>query len=42
MRSVYGGFIGEKLSQDSPETAWRKLQKLGVTQLIDLRYNYNS
>lgn len=42
MRNVYGGFIGEKLSQDSPEAAWRKLKKLGVTQLIDLRYNYNS
>lgn len=42
MRSVYGGFIGEKLSVDSPEAAWRKLKELGVTQLIDLRYNYNS
>ena len=42
MRSVYGGFIGEKLSQDSPKEVWEALVKIGVTQIIDLRYHYDS
>jgi len=42
MRSVYGGFIGKKLSQDSPKEVWEALVSAGVSQIIDLRYHYNS
>lgn len=42
MRSVYGGFIGEKLSQDSPKEVWEALVRIGVSQIIDLRYHYDS
>ena len=42
MRSVYGGFIGEKLSLNSPAAVWEALRKRGVTQIIDLRYDYRS
>jgi hypothetical protein len=37
---VYGGYIGEKLSQDSPDAVWESLKKMGITQIIDLRYDY--
>lgn len=39
-QNVYGGYIGEKLSQNSPVAVWKGLKKMGVTQIIDLRYNY--
>lgn len=39
-QEVYGGYVGEKLSKDSPSTVWEGLRKMGVTQIIDLRYNY--
>jgi len=42
MRSVYGGFIGEKLSQNSPKEVWEALVGAGISQIIDLRYHYNS
>ena len=42
MRSVYGGFIGEKLSYNSPKEVWETLRKFGITQIIDLRYKYCS
>lgn len=42
IRSVYGGFIGEKLSQDSPREVWEALVRIGVSQIIDLRYHYDS
>jgi len=38
--SVYGGYFGHKLSIDSPKEAWEKLRRIGVTQIIDLRYDY--
>lgn len=40
IRSVYGGFIGEKLPKDSPAEVLETLRRLRVTQIIDLRYNY--
>lgn len=42
MRNVYAGFIGEKLSQDSPKEVWETLTRIGVSQIIDLRYRYDS
>lgn len=39
-RQVYGGYIGEKLSQNSPDAVWESLKKMGITQIIDLRYDY--
>ena len=42
MRSVYEGFIGKSVPQDSPVEVWNALRRLGVTQIIDLRYNYDS
>lgn len=42
IRSVYGGFIGEKLSQDSSKEVWEALVRIGVSQIIDLRYHYDS
>jgi hypothetical protein len=42
IRSVYGGFLGEKLSQDSPKDVWEALARIGVSQIIDLRYHYDS
>lgn len=42
MRSVYGGFIGERFSQDSPVEVWEALHRMGITQIIDLRYKYYS
>lgn len=42
IRNIYGGFIGEELSQDSPAEVWAALRRLGVTQIIDLRHNYGS
>lgn len=40
MKEVYGGYIGEKLSKDSPKEVWEALVRSGVTQIIDLRNNY--
>lgn len=40
--SVYGGYFGHKLSVDSPKEAWEKLRRIGVTQIIDLRYDYKA
>lgn len=42
MDSVYGGFYGDKLSQDSPKEVWEALRKCGISQIIDLRYDYHS
>ena len=42
MVSVYGGFFGDKLSQDSPIGVWEALRKSGISQIIDLRYDYHS
>lgn len=42
VQSVYGGYIGDKLSKESPVDVWKALLELGVTQIIDLRYNYNA
>ena len=42
MVSVYGGFFGDKLSQDNPEEVWNALRKCGISQIIDLRYDYHS
>ena len=42
MVNVYGGFFGDKLSQDSPEEVWNALRKCGISQIIDLRYAYHS
>ena len=42
MVNVYGGFFGDKLSQDSPEEVWNALRKCGISQIIDLRYDYHS
>lgn len=39
-QDVYGGYVGEKLSKDSPKVFWEGLKRMGVTQIIDLRYNY--
>ena len=39
-QNVYGGYVGEKLSKDSPKVVWEGLKRMGVTQIIDLRYNY--
>lgn len=33
MVSVYGGFFGDKLSQDNPEEVWNALRKCGIQQL---------
>ena len=40
MVRVYGGFYGEKLSYHSPKEVWEGLRKSGVTQIIDVRYDY--
>lgn len=37
MVSEYGGFFGDKLSQESPEEVWNALRKCGISQIIDLR-----
>ena len=42
MVSIYGGFFGDKLSQDSPKEVWEGLRRSGITQIIDLRYDYPS
>ena len=42
MVRVYGGFYGEKLSYDSPKEVWEGFRKSGVSQIIDLRYDYPS
>ena len=42
MVSVYGGFYGDKLSQDSPKEVWEGLRRSGISQIIDLRYDYPS
>lgn len=42
MVSVYGGFFGDKLSQDSPKEVWEGLRRSGISQIIDLRYDYPS
>lgn len=42
MVNVYGGFFGDKLSQESPEEVWNALRKCGISQIIDLRYDYHS
>ena len=36
----FGGYVGEKLSKDSPDNVWEGLKRMGVTQIIDLRYKY--
>ena len=41
-QNVYGGYVGEKLSKDSPKVVWEGLKRMGVTQIIDLRYNYKT
>lgn len=42
MVSIYGGFFGDKLSQDNPKEVWEGLRRSGITQIIDLRYDYPS
>ena len=37
---VYGGYIGTKLSKDRPDSVWEWLKMMGVTRIIDLRYDY--
>ena len=41
-QKVYGGYVGEKLSKNSPDIVWETLLKMRVRQIIDLRYGYNS
>ena len=40
MERVVGGYIGEKLSKDSPDNVWETLLHDDVTQMIDLRYGH--
>ena len=42
VKRIYGGYVGEKLSKNSPDIVWETLLKMGVKQIIDLRYGYNS
>ena len=37
---VYGGYVGTKISKDKPDSVWEWLKKMGVTRIIDLRYDY--
>ena len=37
---VYGGYIGTKISKDRPDSLWEWLKRMGVTRIIDLRYDY--
>lgn len=38
--NVYGGYVGTKISKDRPDSVWEWLKKMGVTRIIDLRYDY--
>ena len=40
--NVYGGYVGTKISKDRPDTVWEWLKMIGVTRIIDLRYDYKS
>ena len=42
VKKIYGGYVGEKLSKNSPDIVWKTLLKMGVRQIIDLRDCYNS
>ena len=37
---VYGGYVGTKISKDKPNSVWEWLKEIGVTHIIDLRYDY--
>ena len=38
--NVYGGYVGTKISKDRQDSVWHWLKKIGVTRIIDLRYDY--
>ena len=38
--NVYGGYVGTKISKDRPDSVWEWLKMMGVTRIIDLRYDY--
>ncbi len=38
--NVYGGYVGTKISKDRPDSVWEWLKMIGVTRIIDLRYDY--
>lgn len=38
--NVYGGYVGTKISKDRSDSVWEWLKMMGVTRIIDLRYDY--